>query len=148
MRPSSESPRHLESSGPEETEAIGAALAGGLSAGDVVLVVGEVGAGKTTLVRGAVRALGHPGRVTSPTFTMVNRYEGGRVGISHLDLYRLAGIGVDAEDPGLLADELDIDRVVFVEWPEAAGLDRLAAPAHRVTLRHAGGDRRTVEIES
>src|SRR5437870_13611221 len=63
-------------SGPEDTEAIAAALARELRAGDVVLVAGEVGAGKTTFVRGAVRELGHPGRVTSPTFTMVNRYEG------------------------------------------------------------------------
>jgi tRNA threonylcarbamoyladenosine biosynthesis protein TsaE len=134
------------SSGPPETEAIGAELAAGLRPGAVVLVSGEVGAGKTTLVRGAVRALGHPGRVTSPTFTIVNRYEGGRVPVSHLDLYRLGEAGLDGEDPSLLADELGGDRVVFVEWPEAAGHEPLGPIALRVTLRHAGADARTVEI--
>jgi tRNA threonylcarbamoyladenosine biosynthesis protein TsaE len=136
------------SRGPAETEAIGAELAAELQRGAVVLVSGEVGAGKTTLVRGAVRALGHAGRVTSPTFTIVNRYEGGRVPVSHLDLYRLGESGgLDAEDPALLADELGPDRIAFVEWPEAAGHASLGAVALRVTLRHAGADARAVEIE-
>jgi tRNA threonylcarbamoyladenosine biosynthesis protein TsaE len=136
------------SGGSSETEAIGAELAAGLEAGAVVLVSGEVGAGKTTLVRGAVRALGHAGRVTSPTFTIVNRYEGGRVPVSHLDLYRLGTSGgLEAEDPALLEDELGPDRIAFVEWPEAAGHESLGAVALRVTLRHAGADAREIEIE-
>jgi tRNA threonylcarbamoyladenosine biosynthesis protein TsaE len=134
------------STGPTQTESIGAELAAELEAGAVVLVSGEVGAGKTTLVRGAVRALGHPGRVTSPTFTIVNRYEGGRVPVSHLDLYRLGESGLEAEDPALLADELGGDRIAFVEWPEAAGHAPLGPVALRVVLRHAGADTREVEI--
>ena len=130
-----------------ETEALGARLATDLQAGDLVLVEGELGAGKTTLVRGAVRALGHHGRVTSPTFTLASRYEDARVPISHLDLYRLRGAGPDPEELALLEDDLADDRVVFVEWPEALAPDGLARPiAARVVLRHAGGDRREVEV--
>lgn len=137
----------VASTGPQRTEAVGAELARDLQPGAVVLVSGEVGAGKTTFVRGAVRELGHPGRVTSPTFTIVNRYEGGRVPVSHLDLYRLGESGLDAEDPSLLADELRPDRIVFVEWPEAAGHEPLGPVAVRVTLRHAGDDTREIEVE-
>jgi tRNA threonylcarbamoyladenosine biosynthesis protein TsaE len=130
-----------------ETEALAADLAGRLRPGDVVLVSGELGAGKTTFVRGACRALGVRGAVTSPTFTIARRYEDGRVPVSHLDLFRL-GQGLDEEEPELLADELGPDRVAFVEWPEVAGGDppgvRVAA---RVRLEHAGRDRRRVIIE-
>jgi len=130
-----------------ETEAVAARLAGDLRPGDVVLVSGELGAGKTTFVRGAARALGVQGPVTSPTFTIARRYEDGRVPVSHLDLYRLDGLA--AEEPELLADELAGDRVAFVEWPEQAGGDlgdvRVAA---RVRLEHLGGDRRRVIIET
>jgi len=141
------STEQVETASAQETEAIGARLAGGLRAGDLVLVEGELGAGKTTLVRGAIRALGHAGRVTSPTFTLASRYEDARVPISHLDLYRLRGAGPDPEDLALLDDELAADRVVFVEWPEALPPDGLAHPvAARVVLRHGGGDRREVEV--
>jgi tRNA threonylcarbamoyladenosine biosynthesis protein TsaE len=130
-----------------ETEALGARLAAALEAGAVVLVEGDVGAGKTTLVRGAIRALGHRGRVTSPTFTLASRYEDGRVPISHLDLYRLRDAGLDREDLILLEDELDPARVVFVEWPEALAVEALGRePTLRVVLRHAGADRREVEV--
>ncbi len=134
---------HETASAPE-TEAIGARLAAGLRPGDVVLLSGEVGSGKTTLVRGACRALGVAGPVRSPTFTLARRYPG-RVPVSHLDLYRLDG-GLAAEDPGLLADHTDVGDVVFVEWPERGG----AWPgpwSHRVRLDHLGGDRRRIEIE-
>jgi tRNA threonylcarbamoyladenosine biosynthesis protein TsaE len=137
----------LTTTSAEETEALGARLAARLGPGDVVLVEGEVGAGKTTLVRGAVRALGHRGRVTSPTFTLASRYEDGRVPVSHLDLYRLRDAGADREDLILLEDELAPDRVVFVEWPEALSPEELGrAPAARVVLRHGGADRREIEI--
>jgi tRNA threonylcarbamoyladenosine biosynthesis protein TsaE len=134
------------SSGPSETEAIAAALAQRLAPGDIVLVSGELGAGKTTFVRGACRALGVTGPVTSPTFTIARRYEGS-VPISHLDLYRLGNL--EDEDPALLADELAGDRIAFVEWPEVgapAGLEaeRVAA---RVRLEHRGGDRRLVSVD-
>ena len=130
---------------PAETEALAARLAEALAPGDVVLVAGELGAGKTTFVRGACRALGVTGPVTSPTFTIGRRYAG-RVPVSHLDLYRLGDLA--AEDPALLADYLASDRVAFVEWPEVAG-DGLPGVhvAARVRLEHAGGDRRRVVVE-
>ncbi len=132
-------------SGPAETEALAARLAEALEPGDVVLIAGELGAGKTTFVRGACRALGITGRVTSPTFTIGRRYEG-RVPVPHLDLYRLGDLG--AEDPGLLADYLAPDRVAFVEWPEvAAGGDGLGHVVARVRLAHRGGDTREATIE-
>ena len=131
-----------ESEGPAATEALGAELAAGLAPGDVVLVSGELGTGKTTFVRGASRALGVAGAVTSPTFTIGRRYAG-RVPVAHVDLYRLDDLG--EEDPALLADYLGPDVVTFVEWPERAG-DRVPAAARRVRLEHLGGDRRRVTI--
>jgi tRNA threonylcarbamoyladenosine biosynthesis protein TsaE len=136
-----------ETASPAETEALAARMAAELKPGDVVLVSGELGAGKTTFVRGAARALGVVVPVTSPTFTIARRYEDGRLPISHLDLFRLHGL--DAEEPDLLADELAADRVAFVEWPEQAGVDLGAVNVvARVRLEHRGGDRRRVIIES
>ena len=126
-----------------QTEACGAELARLLRPGDVVLVSGELGAGKTTFVRGAARALGVTAPVTSPTFAIGNRYEGTRLSLSHLDLYRLASL--DAEEPDLLADYVAPDRVAFVEWPAQAE-SRLEGIRARVTIEHLGGDRRRVEI--
>ena len=135
-----------ETASPAETEALAAQLAQRLQPGDVVLVSGELGAGKTTFVRGAARALGVRGPVTSPTFTIARRYEDGRVPISHLDLFRLEGL--DAEEPELLADELAPDRIAFLEWPEHGGPDLgEARVAARVRLEHLGADRRRVIIE-
>jgi tRNA threonylcarbamoyladenosine biosynthesis protein TsaE len=133
------------SSSPEETEAIGARLAAGLTPGDVVLVSGEVGTGKTTMIRGACRELGVTEPVVSPTFTIGRRY-GGRVPVSHLDLQRLDSLA--GEDPGLLDDYLTPDAVAFVEWPSADEplLDDERRIAWRVELRHAGGDRRDVMV--
>jgi tRNA threonylcarbamoyladenosine biosynthesis protein TsaE len=129
------------------TEAVAADLAARLRPGDVVLVSGEMGAGKTTFVRGACRALGIEVPVTSPTFTIARRYEDGRVPVSHLDLFRL-GEGLGDEEPELLDDELGPDRVAFVEWPEVAG-DGLPGVhvAARVRLEHRGGDCRRVVVE-
>lgn len=129
-----------------ETEALGASLARDLEPGDVVLVAGELGAGKTTLIRGACRALGVSEPVTSPTFTIGHRYSG-RVAVSHLDLYRLGGLG--EEDPALLEDYIGPDSIAFVEWPEVGGREpELTATGHvlAVTIRHAGDDVREVEI--
>ena len=131
------------SDGPAATEAVGARIAAGLGPGDVVLVSGDLGAGKTTLIRGACRALGVTEVVSSPTFTVGRRYAG-RIPVSHLDLYRLEDLG--AEDPGLLDDYLTPDAVAFVEWPQRAADQLLGEDAIRVVLRvtlaHAGGDRR------
>jgi tRNA threonylcarbamoyladenosine biosynthesis protein TsaE len=134
----------LESRSAAETEALGARVAERLKPGDVVVVSGEVGAGKTTLIRGACRALGVTDPVTSPTFTIGQRYGGGRVPVSHLDLYRLQSL--DGEDPALLDDYLGPDAVAFVEWP-AAGAGRLGRPALEIRLQHADGERRLIEIE-
>ena len=131
------------SASPEDTERAGAALAAALSPGDVVLVSGELGAGKTTFVRGAARALGVTEPVTSPTFVVGHLYDGKPVRVAHLDLYRLAGL--DDEDPGLLDPYFGPDLVTFVEWPERRGLEALLGErrvARRVALAHAGGDRR------
>jgi tRNA threonylcarbamoyladenosine biosynthesis protein TsaE len=126
-----------------ETEAAGAELASSLSPGDVVLIEGELGAGKTTFVRGACRALGIASAVTSPTFTIGQRYRA-RVLVAHVDLFRIASL--DGEDPGLLDDYLGPDTITFVEWPEAA-VGQLNGPvAHTVRIWHAGGDQRLLEI--
>ncbi len=134
----------VESRSAAETEALGARLAERLQAGDLVVVSGEVGAGKTTLIRGACRALGVRGPITSPTFTIGQRYGGGRLPVSHLDLYRLESL--EGEDPALLDDYLGPEGVAFVEWP-AAGAERLGRPALEIRLQHADGERRRVEIE-
>jgi tRNA threonylcarbamoyladenosine biosynthesis protein TsaE len=138
----------FESTSAQETEALGARLAAELEPGDVVLVAGELGAGKTTFVRGAARTLGVTVPVTSPTFTIGQRYGTGAPGmiVSHLDLYRLASLG--DEDPDLLADYLGPETISFVEWPrgEEIELARLARIAARVSLEHAGADRRHIVV--
>jgi tRNA threonylcarbamoyladenosine biosynthesis protein TsaE len=134
----------VESKSAAETEALGGRIAGRLQPGDVVLLSGELGSGKTTLIRGACRALGISGPVTSPTFTVGQRYEGGRMPISHLDLYRLESL--EDEDPALLDDYLGTDGVAFIEWP-GAGESRLGRPALELRLAHAGDDRRRIEVE-
>lgn len=134
----------VESTSAAETEALGARVAERLRPGDVVLLSGELGAGKTTLIRGACRALGIAEPVTSPTFTIGQRYAGGRVPVSHLDLYRLADL--EGEDPALLADYLRADSVSFVEWP-AAGGERLDRAVLRVRLSHVDEERRRIELE-
>ncbi|MEJ7876660.1 MAG: tRNA (adenosine(37)-N6)-threonylcarbamoyltransferase complex ATPase subunit type 1 TsaE [Solirubrobacterales bacterium] len=128
-----------------DTERVGGELAERLKPGDLVLVTGELGAGKTTLVRGAFRALGMSGPVVSPTFTIGRRYEGrDGVRLSHLDLYRLADLG--AEDPGLLEDYLTPDAIAFVEWP-AVALVEMPKPTVCVAMHHAGGDERDISVE-
>ena len=133
----------LESSSPEETERIAAAVAGRLAAGDVVTVAGELGAGKTTFVRGAARALGIEGPVTSPTYVIGHRYAG-EPDVSHLDLYRYDGMS-EAEWGDL--EGYFEEAVVFVEWPEAG--EGFLPPARvRVRLRHHGDETRLVVLES
>lgn len=127
----------------EETEAIAARLARGLSLGDVVTVSGKLGAGKTTFVRGACRALGVAALVTSPTFTIGHRYAGD-VPLSHLDLYRFDS--VSPAEWGDLEPYFD-DAIVFVEWPEA-GAGVLPPARLEVELGHEGGDRRRIRLHS
>jgi tRNA threonylcarbamoyladenosine biosynthesis protein TsaE len=128
---------------PEETEALAARLAAKLSPGDVVALSGELGAGKTTFVRGAARALGVTQPVASPTFTIGHRYESNPP-VAHLDLYRIAGL--DPEEWGDLEPYFD-GTVAFVEWPEHGG-DWLPQPRAVVTLGHVDESHRSVRIDS
>src|SRR5947207_8765037 len=115
--------RRQETSNSAETEALAGELAVRLGPGDVVLVEGELGSGKTTFVRGACRALGVQGVVTSPTYTVGQVYAGGNgLEIAHLDLFRLDSLS--GEDPALLDDYLTPQRIGFVEWP-ASGEARI-----------------------
>jgi tRNA threonylcarbamoyladenosine biosynthesis protein TsaE len=129
------------STSPEQTEAAGAEIAVALAPGDVVTVSGELGTGKTTLVRGACRALGVDDPITSPTFTIGHRYRG-RVDVSHLDLYRFAGVSV--AEWGDLEPYFD-GAVCFVEWPEA-GKGVLPAARFVVSLQHGGDGRRHISV--
>jgi tRNA threonylcarbamoyladenosine biosynthesis protein TsaE len=131
----------IDSSSPEETEAAGARIATELRPGDVVTVSGELGTGKTTLVRGACRALGVDDPITSPTFTIGHRYRG-RMDVSHLDLYRFAG--VSAAEWGDLEPYFD-GAVCFVEWPEA-GAGVLPPARYAVSLEHAGDGHRRIRV--
>ncbi len=131
----------MESSSPEETEAVGARIAERLRPDDVVTLSGELGSGKTTFVRGACRALGVEGPVTSPTYTIGHRYKG-RIDVSHLDLYRFDG--VSPAEWGDLEPYFE-GAVCFVEWPEA-GADVLPPLRLTVDLAHAGENVRTITV--
>jgi tRNA threonylcarbamoyladenosine biosynthesis protein TsaE len=126
-----------------ETEALGARLAAELRSGDVVSVAGELGAGKTTFVRGACRALGVEQPVSSPTFTIGHR-SAADIPVAHLDLYRDRGHG--AEDWGDLEPYFD-GTIAFVEWPEHAGA-WLPPVRATVTLAHVDESHRRVRIDS
>jgi tRNA threonylcarbamoyladenosine biosynthesis protein TsaE len=128
----------LVSRSAQETEQAAETAAEALSPGDIVLVAGEVGTGKTTFVRGACRGLKVTDTVTSPSFTIGRRYEG-KVPVSHVDLFRLETLA--GEEPALLDDYLDPTSVVFVEWPEAAApeLEPERVVLH-IGLSHLGGD--------
>lgn len=131
-------------SSPAETEAVAARLAARLKPPDVVLVSGELGAGKTTFVRGAAHALGVEAPVTSPTFTIGQVYGGRSCEIAHLDFYRLPN--PSPQDLAILDDYLSPDRIAFVEWPPSLD-SRVGDVAVRVAIEHAGGDRRRITIE-
>jgi tRNA threonylcarbamoyladenosine biosynthesis protein TsaE len=135
----------LESRSPEQTQRAAAAVGRGLRPGDVVLIAGVVGTGKTTFVRGACRALDVEDRVSSPSFTIGQTYVG-RLPVAHVDLFRLEDM--TGEDPALLDDYLTPERVAFVEWPGAAGawIDR-GRVVLELHLRHAGGDVRKLHAE-
>lgn len=133
----------VESSSPEETERVAARLAAHLNVGDLVTVAGELGAGKTTFVRGAARALGVDGPVTSPTYTIGHRYKANQ-DVSHLDLYRYDSL--TEADWGDLETYMD-DAIVFVEWPERGG-SYFMDPRAAVRLRLLGAEHRLIEVES
>lgn len=109
----------LKSAGPGATEAVGAALADAAGAGTVIFLSGELGAGKTTLVRGFLRRLGYRGRVKSPTFTLVEPYPVPPLEVFHMDLYRIRA--AEELDAVGVRDYFDGRAVCLVEWPEHAG---------------------------
>ena len=130
---------------PEETEALGAAVAEGLQPGAVVAFTGDLGAGKTAFVRGLARGLGISQRVTSPTFTIVNEYEGGRLPLFHFDMYRL-GSADELFDIGW-EDYLVRGGVCAVEWSENVS-EALESGCLRVDIRRgAGEEQRIITIE-
>lgn len=133
----------VDSAGESATRAVAATLAATLVAGDVVLLHGDLGAGKTVFVKGLAEGLGlDPDAVTSPTFTLVHEYPGGRLPLVHLDLYRIDRIELD--DVGF--DPVQADAgVLVVEWAER--LTRRIAGAIRVSIRDRGGDEREIVIE-
>lgn len=125
-----------------ETVAIGHELAATLSAGSVVLLFGDLGAGKTAFVRGLAEGLGvPPDDVTSPTFTLIQEYRGGRLPLFHVDLYRLNDPR-EIDDLGL--DEIAADGVLAIEWADK--LPRPIEGAVTVRLAHGDGDVRTITV--
>ena len=127
----------------QETVAVANALAGKLAAGDVILLAGNLGAGKTAFVRGLAEGLGiSGGEVSSPTFTLVHEYRGGRLTLYHVDLYRLDRAAT--EDLGL--DELGVaDGVLAIEWPDR--LTHALGPATRVQLDIVDDTTRRISID-
>ena len=127
----------LLSHSPDETEAVGARLAEQLGPGAVVAFTGDLGAGKTAFTRGLARGLGVTDRVTSPTFTIVNEYLGGRLPLFHFDMYRLASSD-ELFDIGW-EDYLARGGVCAVEWSENVA-DALEPGAIRVDIRRGAGE--------
>jgi tRNA threonylcarbamoyladenosine biosynthesis protein TsaE len=125
----------------EETSAVAARFAARLRPGALVLLYGDLGAGKTAFVRGMAAGLGiAPGEISSPTFTLIQEYRGARV-LSHVDLYRLEG--TEIEDLGL--EELSADgSVVAIEWADK--LRECPAGAIQVVIADLGDDARKIEI--
>lgn len=118
---------------PAETQALAAALAAALRPGDIIALHGDLGAGKSTLARFVLQALGWPGEVPSPTFTLVQPYEDLPLPVWHVDLYRLAG-PAEVDALGLF----ETDAALIIEWPERLG-SRLPADALQLRL-HGSGD--------
>ena len=131
------------SKSPQETEALGQALVQKLAPGAVVAFSGDLGAGKTAFVRGMAQGLGITQRVTSPTFTIVNEYEGGRLPLFHFDMYRLASSD-DLWDIGW-EDYLERGGVCAVEWSE--NVAEAMEDAITVTIEKLGEDTRRITIE-
>ena len=121
------------------TERLGAALAAGIAPGRVLHLKGELGSGKTTLVRGLLHALGYPGRVGSPTYTLVEPYELSSLHFYHFDFYRLQDVSEWLTSG--FREYFNPESVCVVEWPERAG-PTLPPPDLLVSLEHAGEARR------
>jgi tRNA threonylcarbamoyladenosine biosynthesis protein TsaE len=127
-----------------ETAGVGETIGGTLATGDVLLLYGDLGAGKTALVRGLARGLGASSDdVSSPTFTIMQEYRGGRVPLYHVDLYRLNDPR-EIEDLGL--DEIAADGVLAIEWAEKIDGAGRYGRATRVRITHGEGDARTITV--
>lgn len=125
---------------------VGEALGSCLGAGAVLLLAGELGAGKTTLTQAIARGLGVPEPVVSPTFVLMNEYEGGRLPLYHFDLYRLEGSDLRELDPALYWEGLEVPPgLVVIEWPERLGANGPLTHV-QVTLTLAETGRRTLAI--
>ena len=131
--------RQFDLHGEAEQEALGAALARTCRAPALIYLDGDLGAGKTTLVRGWLRSLGHAGAVKSPTYTLIEPYEIDGQSIYHLDLYRLGDPG-ELEYLGL-REMLAEDAVLLIEWPQR-GLGWLPTPDLEILIEHMAGGRR------
>ena len=132
----------FSSNSERDTRAIAARVAASLKPGDVLLLAGDLGAGKTAFVRGLAEGLGvDPGEVTSPTFTLVHEYRGGRLPLIHIDLYRLER--ADLDEIGLDQDLAD-QGVTAVEWPER--LSRTIRGAISVTISDTGFETRSIQV--
>jgi tRNA threonylcarbamoyladenosine biosynthesis protein TsaE len=136
--------RILDSHSEDDTSALGRELAPALSAGDVLLLYGDLGAGKTAFVRGLAEGLGvSPDEVSSPTFTLIQEYRGGRLPLFHVDLYRI-------EDPRefdeLGLDEIAEDGVLAIEWADKMPIP--SSNATRVVIEHAGESARRIVIQA
>lgn len=135
--------KRFASDSPKATEKIAADVAKLLRLGDVMLLVGELGTGKTTFVRGVARALGVKERVTSPTYAIGNLYAGQQMQLAHVDLYRLDVL--EGTDEAVLDDYMGPGRVTFIEWPHDELADMSSVRAV-VTLAHAGGETREISV--
>ena len=139
----------VETNSPAETEALAAKLGRQLAGGTVVTLSGELGAGKTVFVRGLARGLGVPKQVaiTSPTYVLLHRYEGGRLTLYHIDAYRIGGGADEFEASGLNECLNDPNAVVCIEWPErVSGLQLSQQSRVEVSIDHLDPQLRRVRV--
>jgi tRNA threonylcarbamoyladenosine biosynthesis protein TsaE len=138
--------RTFETRSEDETVRVGSGLGRTLATGDVVLLYGDLGAGKTAFVRGLAEGVGaSPDDVSSPTFTIMQEYRGGQVPLYHVDLYRLNDAR-EIEELGL--DEIAAEGALAIEWAEKIEGAAQYADATRVRITHGEGDARTITIET
>ena len=145
MTPRPAGATEIVSDGPEASRAVGATIGRLARPRDLIALRGDLGAGKTVVAQGVAQGLGVVEGVTSPTYVLVAVYQSGRLGLQHIDLYRLAGaVDLDSLD---WEDLLDQPAVTVVEWPERAG-SRMPADCLLVSIQAASTNRRTMTISA
>ena len=145
MTPRPAGATEIVSDGPEASRAVGATIGRLARPWDLIALRGDLGAGKTVVAQGVAQGLGVVAGVTSPTYVLVAVYQSGRLGLQHVDLYRLAGaVDLDSLD---WEDLLDEPAVTVVEWPERAGA-RMPADCLLVSIEAASTNRRTMTISA